>query len=401
MISAATRVVVVPEYREQSNAAAEPAPTLPPTQPDEAPTSIKSIVRSIGAFVYSSLPKAPLGIFHEPEKKPNQENAQCKLALVPGRHRRAFRVELGDTPLTTARLNRSDWSAEGDDDGTRWPSLFVARITVYRSSKEVRSTSTDTSPSSIPEHLPKVVFLFVQLTHDDLCRRNHIKLNPSFARANGIRPTDKLVVCNTTRRPRTQCRIELISNQWCGPSLLLQHYFQVWLRQCSNNDQSVLITDGSSIQLDDVNYVVQLTSADAPVVNSDGPMYIAVNEDTIGQHSFAVEEKKEWNMSELETFRSMPIVDPFFSQQNQFPYEASIRCRALASYVDRLLPILELQLRIDRTKSSLMDDLLKNVLITGRSGSGKKTIIGECCQRLWSQHLIYYKFVDCLGFKGV
>ncbi len=40
------------------------------------------------------------------------------------------------------------------------------------------------------------------------------------------------------------------------------------------------------------------------------------------------------------------------------------------------------------------------MIITGRSGSGKKTIVGECCQRLWNKHLIYYKFIDCLSFIG-
>ena len=44
--------------------------------------------------------------------------------------------------------------------------------------------------------------------------------------------------------------------------------------------------------------------------------------------------------------------------------------------------------------------LLKNVLVTGRSGSGKKTIVNECCQHLWTKHLIYYRLVDCLAFKG-
>ncbi|CAF3272151.1 unnamed protein product, partial [Rotaria sp. Silwood2] len=73
---------------------------------------------------------------------------------------------------------------------------------------------------------------------------------------------------------------------------------------------------------------------------------------------------------------------------------------ALTNSVDRLLQILELQLQIDLKKSSWNDYLLKNVIITGRSGSGKKTVVGECCERLWNKHLIYYKFVDCLTFKG-
>ncbi len=76
-------------------------------------------------------------------------------------------------------------------------------------------------------------------------------------------------------------------------------------------------------------------------------------------------------------------------------------CRALTNNVDRLLQILELQLSIDMKNSSWNDYLLKNVIITGRNGSGKKTIIGECCQKLWNKHLVYYKFIDCLTFKGI
>jgi len=74
--------------------------------------------------------------------------------------------------------------------------------------------------------------------------------------------------------------------------------------------------------------------------------------------------------------------------------------RALTNNVDRLLQILELQLQIDMKYCSWNDYLLKNVIIIGRSGSGKKTVVGECCQRLWNKYLIYYKFIDCLSFKG-
>ncbi len=73
----------------------------------------------------------------------------------------------------------------------------------------------------------------------------------------------------------------------------------------------------------------------------------------------------------------------------------------MTNNVDRLLQILELQLQIDMKTSSWNDYLLKNVIITGRSGSGKKTVVGECCQRLWNKYLIYYKFIDCLSFKGL
>ena len=74
--------------------------------------------------------------------------------------------------------------------------------------------------------------------------------------------------------------------------------------------------------------------------------------------------------------------------------------RALTNNVDRLLQILELQLQMDVKSSAWNDYLLKNVIVTGRNGSGKKTIVSECCQRLWAKNLVYYKFVDCLTFKG-
>ena len=72
----------------------------------------------------------------------------------------------------------------------------------------------------------------------------------------------------------------------------------------------------------------------------------------------------------------------------------------LTNDIDRLLQILEFQLQIDINNSSWNDYLIKNVIITGRNGSGKKTIVNECCQRLWNKYLIYYKFIDCLTFKG-
>ena len=77
--------------------------------------------------------------------------------------------------------------------------------------------------------------------------------------------------------------------------------------------------------------------------------------------------------------------------------------RGLSNKIDHLLQILELQLKITGKNCSnqWMDQfLMKNILVTGRNGSGKKTVVGECCQRLWAKHLIYYKFVDCLTFKG-
>ncbi len=150
---------------------------------------------------------------------------------------------------------------------------------------------------------------------------------------NCIRSTDKLIVCNTTRRPRNKTRMEFFSNQWYGPTLLLQHYFHVWIRQCLNNDQPILITDGYFIQLNNswllfffkihfilihslVNYNIHLIADDEPATH-DSPVYVAINEETIGQHTIAVEEKKEWNFNEIETFRSTPILENFLNQQDQ------------------------------------------------------------------------------------
>jgi DNA replication protein DnaC len=78
----------------------------------------------------------------------------------------------------------------------------------------------------------------------------------------------------------------------------------------------------------------------------------------------------------------------------------SFICRALTNNIDRLLQILEFQLQIDTKNPSGNDYFSKNVILTGRSGSGKKTVAAECCQRLWEKYLIYYKFLDCLSFKG-
>jgi hypothetical protein len=141
VISSSTRVTVVPEFREQQTTIhPEQTPSLPSDTHIEPSTSLKTLVRSIGTFVYSSLPNSPITIFNEPEKKSLDLPSKSKLALVPGRHRRIYRVEIDDTTSvnpTIARINRSDWSSN-DDDGTGWPNIFVAQVTVYRSSKEVR-----------------------------------------------------------------------------------------------------------------------------------------------------------------------------------------------------------------------------------------------------------------------
>ena len=372
VISSSTRVVVVPEFRPSGIE----APTLPVTPSSE--TSLGNVVRSIGTYVCSSLPNSPLSFFHETEKR---TLPTCQLALLPGRHRRVFRVEIDPRNPTTVRINRSDWSS---DDETVWPSLFVVKVMIYRSSKEIRALE----PSNIPERLPKILFLLVELTNDHICRKKHIRFGASFAQANGLRATDKCLVSNTTRRPRTHAHIELISPHWHGPTLLLQHYFQHWIRDVSKAAQPILLTDGLVIQLQNNDYFLRLTSPDEPMHVDGSPMYVALTDENLGQHTLASEENKEWKWSEIDTFRSTPIIEPFLSERKQ----------PLASMhnIDRLLQILDFQFQLERPSSSL----LKNVLVTGRSGSGKKTIVGECCQRLWTKHLIYYRLVDCLTFKG-
>jgi hypothetical protein len=244
VISSSTRVIVIPEYREQS--------IIQPEQTSdthiEPSKSLKNFVRSIGTFVCSSLPNSPISS----NKKSLDKQSKSKLALVPGRHRRLYRVEIDETTSinpTIAHINRSDWSS---DDGTGWPNIFVAKLTIYRSSKEIKS-----STSSLPENIPNIYFLLIQLTNNNICRKNHIKLNHSFAYMNCIHSTDKIIVCNTTRRPRNQIRIEFFSNQWSGPILLLQHYFHVWIRQCLNNEQPILLTDGCFIQLNNSLLIFQ------------------------------------------------------------------------------------------------------------------------------------------------
>lgn len=131
VINSSTRVVVIPEYREQSKIIQSEQPvSLPSDTQIEPSKSLKTLVRSIGTLVCSSLPNTST----VPDKK-----LKSKLALVPGRHRRLYRVEIDETTSinpTIARINRSDWSSN-EDDGTGWPDVFVAKVTVYRSHKEV------------------------------------------------------------------------------------------------------------------------------------------------------------------------------------------------------------------------------------------------------------------------
>jgi hypothetical protein len=118
------------------------------------------------------------------------------------------------------------------------------------------------------------------------------------------------VVSNTTRRPRTHAHIELISDRWHRPTLLLQHYFHQWIRQTSKPDEPVLLTDGVAIQLQNNNYFLRLSSADE-LISADSPMYIALTEENLGQYTFASEENNEWKWAEIDTFRSSPIINPF------------------------------------------------------------------------------------------
>ena len=146
VISSSTQVIVIPEYREQSIVQPEQTTSLPSDTHIEPSKSIKSFVRSIGTLVCSSLPNAPVLT----EKKSIEKQSISKLALVPGRHRRLYRVEIDETTSinpTIARINRSDWSYDDDDDGTGWPNIFVAKVTVYRSSKEVKHFLKNTSNS--------------------------------------------------------------------------------------------------------------------------------------------------------------------------------------------------------------------------------------------------------------
>lgn len=65
-------------------------------------------------------------------------------------------------------------------------------------------------------------------------------------------------------------------------------------------------------------YNVHLACEDEPV-SEDNPIYIAIDEETIGNHTITYEERKEWKYDEIETFRSMPIVENFLHQSEQSP----------------------------------------------------------------------------------
>jgi len=360
VISSSTRVIVIPEYRPQQPQPVQSSSFDGNLDVEQVSTrlSLKTFVRSIGSFVYSSFPDGP---------KPVDQLVKPNLTLIPGRHRRLFRVELDDSPIM-ARINRADWSSDADD-GTQWPDVFVAKATVYRSHKL----------DSLPEQLPQIYFLLIQLTNSTSCRKNHIKLSSAFASMNCIRSTDKLVVCNTTRRARQRTRIEFVAEQWTCPLLLIQHYFHSYIRANLHNDQPILLTDGCFLRLNEVFYRIHLICEDEPG-SVDSPIYIAMNEDTLGQHTIGFEEKSDGKWTEIDSFRSMSVVEPFSVQTDR------------TNTSDRLVQILESQFQNEY--------LLKNVIVTGRNGSGKKTILNETCQRLYTKDLVFYKHIDCLSFKG-
>ena len=147
MISSSTRVTVMPEFHEekkqqlQSFIQPEQISSLPIDTHDQSSMPLKTLIRSLGKFVYTSLPNSPMTLFQESDTKSNNIQSKSKLTLVPGRHRRVYRVEIDETTSinpTIARINRSDWSRDESADNTTWPDVFVAKLTVYRSSKEVK-----------------------------------------------------------------------------------------------------------------------------------------------------------------------------------------------------------------------------------------------------------------------
>jgi hypothetical protein len=65
-----------------------------------------------------------------------------------------------------------------------------------------------------------------------------------------------------------------------------------------------------------VYYSIHLIAEDEPGT-TDSPVYIAINEETLAQHTVAFVEQKEWKFNEIEIFRSTPIVENFFNQKDQ------------------------------------------------------------------------------------
>ena len=139
VIDSSTRVTVIPEYRPPavSSSSSSSSPSSPPTLPSTRP-----FLRSIGSFVCSSLSD---GMKKRPASSSSSSSTTrktCPLTLIPGRHRRVFRLEIDATHSqlshpTIIRINRSDWS--NDDDETRWPSQFVVKTTIFRSKDDPKS----------------------------------------------------------------------------------------------------------------------------------------------------------------------------------------------------------------------------------------------------------------------
>lgn len=67
-----------------------------------------------------------------------------------------------------------------------------------------------------------------------------------------------------------------------------------------------------------VLYNVHLACEDEPV-SQDNPIYIAVDEETIGNHTITYEERKEWKYEEIEAVRSAPIIENVFHPSEPSP----------------------------------------------------------------------------------
>lgn len=133
------------------------------------------------------------------------------------------------------------------------------------------------------------------------------------------------------------------------------------------------------------------------ILDNESTAYIGLNEANLSSFPILFTEKNEETLDEIEKFCSMPIIDEFFLlQQDQSP---AIQ-ETTNDDLHRLLKIVQVQLELDGKSWNCVDDLIKNVFVVGRSGTGKKTIVRRCCQMLWNESLVYPKFVDCLSFKG-
>lgn len=147
IINSASHVTVVPEYRQNQIRPVESLPSESEENSAIPKEDLKSgflvkFIRSIGNFAYSSAVSTGIPNILKDDSE-NQIDRACKLALIPGRHRRLFRIEACQTNknLGVARINRTDWLFE-DDRVNAWPSLFVAKLTIYRTGKEARTQKT-------------------------------------------------------------------------------------------------------------------------------------------------------------------------------------------------------------------------------------------------------------------